>query len=58
MPLDFPSFCDHFFAFKTAANYVYNSESIELGKTFETKMLGKTPFTKIFNSESVASAKR
>ena len=29
MPLNFPSFCDHFFAFKTAADYVYISESIE-----------------------------
>ena len=28
MPLNFPSFCDDFFAFKTAADYVYISESI------------------------------
>ena len=29
MPLNFPSFCDNFSAFKTAADYVYISESIE-----------------------------
>ena len=29
MPLSFPSFCDHFVAFKTAAGYVYISETID-----------------------------
>ena len=44
MPLNFPSFCDHFVAFKTAADYAYISESIEnrqeMGKIFETKTIG------------------
>ena len=44
MPLNFPSFCDHFVALKTAADYVYISESIEncheMGKIFEAKTIG------------------
>ena len=48
VPLNFDLFCDHFVPFKTAADYIYISETIETleesGKIFETKMIGWTPF--------------
>ena len=49
-------FCDHFVAFKTAADYVYISESIEnwqdMGKIFKTKMIGWTPWKVSWNSRN------
>ena len=45
MPYNFLSFCDHFVDLKTAAAYVYISESIKSwGKYLKQRQLDELPF--------------